>query len=97
MPLFQSGHTDGWMHYHDRTSPKLFTRFSRAFAHLCLGDPGRGSSGVHEQGINTETMTPLREGIIPTLSLVEDTVDNHFEKVKVILDQAKEYHKRYKL
>ena len=95
MPIFQSGHTDGWMHYHDRVSPLLFTRFSREFAHLCLGDVGRGSSGVHELGTNTETMTPLREGIIPTLSLVEDTVSDYFEKVKVILDQAKEYKRRF--
>jgi len=95
MPLFQSGHTDGWMHYHDRVSPLLFTRFSREFAHLCLGDVGRGSSGVHELGTNTETMTPLREGIIPTLSLVEDTVKDYFEKVKEILDQAKEYKRRF--
>ena len=95
MPLFQSGHTDGWMHYHDRVSPLLFTRFSREFAHLCLGDVGRGSSGVHELGTNTETMTPLREGIIPTISLVEDTVEDYFEKVKEILDQAKEYKRRF--
>lgn len=40
-------------------------------------------------------MTPLREGIIPTLSLVEDTVKDHFEKVKEILDQAKEYSRRF--
>ncbi len=95
MPLFQSGHTDGWMHYHDRVSPMLFTRFSREFAHLCLGDVGRGSTGVHEQGTNTETMTPLREGIIPTLSLVENTVSDYFEKVKEILEQAKEYKRRF--
>lgn len=95
MPLFQSGHTDGWLHYHDRVSPLLFTRFSREFAHLCIGDVGRGSSGVHELGTNTETMTPLREGIIPTLSLVENTVSDYFEKVKVILDQAKEYQRRF--
>ena len=95
MPLFQSGHTDGWLHYHDRVSPLLFTRFSREFAHLCLGDVGRGSTGVHEQGTNEETSTPLREGILPTLALVEDTVDDHFDRVKTILDQAKEYARRY--
>lgn len=95
MPLFQSGHTDGWMHYHDRVSPLLFTRFAREFAHLCLGDVGRGSSGVHELGTNEEIMTPLREGIIPTLSLVEDTVSNYFEKVIEILEQAKEYKRRF--
>ncbi|MBQ8407188.1 MAG: hypothetical protein IJY38_04635, partial [Clostridia bacterium] len=51
MPLFQSGHTDGWLHYHDRASELLFTRFSREFAHLCIGDLSRGSTGTHEQGI----------------------------------------------
>ena len=95
MPLFQSGHTDGWMHYHDRVSPLLFTRFAREFAHLCLGDVGSGSTGVHEQGRNTETTVPLREGILPTLALVEDTVETHFDSVKAVLDQAKEYARRY--
>ena len=95
MPLFQSGHTDGWMHYHDRASEKLFTRFAREFSHLCLGDPGRGSTGVHEQGTNTDKVAPFRKGIIPTLSLVEDTIDEHFEKVKPYLEQANEYYKRF--
>ena len=97
MPLFQSGHTDGKMHYHDRLSEKIFTQFAREFAHLSLGDPGRGSTGVHEQGTNIETSTPLRKGIIPTLALVEDTINNHFDKVKPILEQANEYYKRYLL
>lgn len=91
MPLFQSGHTEGWMHYHDRLDDELFTRFSREFAHLCLGDPSYGSTGVHEQGINTEVQTPLRKAIIPTLSLVDGSLDNGLEKTLEIIEQAKQY------
>lgn len=91
MPLFQSGHTDGRLHYHDRVSEKLFTRFSREFAHLCIGDPSRGSSGVHELGENDDRITPLRRGIIPTIALVEDTLDKAPDKVKEILKTAEAY------
>lgn len=95
MPLFQSGHTDGALHYHDRASELLFTRFSREFAHLCIGDPSRGSSGVHELGENTDRITPLRKGIIPTLALVEDTMDAATDKVKEIVELARQYERRY--
>lgn len=91
MPLFQSGHTDGKMHYHDRLNDELFGRFSREFAHLCLGDPWYGSTGVHEQGINTDIQTPLHKAIIPTLSLVDGTIANAPEKVAEIINQAKSY------
>ena len=95
MPLFQSGHTDGWMHYHDRVSDKLFTRYCREFAHLCLGDPSRGSSGVHELGTNTEISAPYRKAIIPTLSLVEDSIEVAFDEVKKIIDQANKYYDEF--
>lgn len=95
IPLFQSGHTSGEMHYHDRSSPLLFTRFSREFAHLCLGDPAHGSTGVHELGTNPEKKAPLRKGIIPTLSLVDDTLDAAPEQVEEIVQQAEEYIRRY--
>ena len=95
MPLFQSGHTDGWMHYHDRVSDKLFTRYCREFAHLCLGDPSRGSSGVHELGTNVEISAPYRKAIIPTLSLVEDSIEVAFDEVKKIIDQANKYYDEF--
>lgn len=95
MPLFQSGHTDGKLHYHDRADERLFTRFSREFAHLCIGDPSRGSTGVHEQGTNTDWRTPMRKGIIPTLALVEDSMRSGYERVKTIAADANEYARRY--
>lgn len=95
MPLFQSGHTDGKLHYHDRVSEKLFTRFSREFAHLCIGDLSRGSTGVHELGTNTDTTVPLRKAIIPTIALVEDTLDKAFDKVKQAVELSKIYQTEY--
>lgn len=95
MPLFQSGHTDGQLHYHDRFSDELFTRFSRQFGHLCIGDPSRGSTGVHELGTNTDWRTPLRKSIIPTLSLVEDSFEHGLDGIKLIVEDAKEYARRF--
>lgn len=95
MPLFQSGHTDGRMNYHDRIDEELFNKYSREFGHLCLGDPSVGSSGVHELGINTEYKVPFRKGIIPTLSLVENSLEKGEEKVKEIINQAKDYYKEF--
>ena len=91
IPLFQSGHTDGSMNYHDRINEDLFTSYAREFGHLCLGDPSRGSSGVHELGTNTEWKVPYRKGIIPTLSLVENSIGLAPEKVKEIVEDAIRY------
>ena len=95
MPLFQSGHTEGKMHYHNRLSADLFESYSREFAHLCLGDPWYGSTGVHEQGVNTDRKTPLCKAIIPTLSLVDGSVENAWDGVEEIIEQAKEYWRLY--
>lgn len=95
MPLFQSGHTEGKMHYHNRLSERLFERFSREFAHLSLGDPWRGSTGVHEQGTNSDRKTPLCKAIIPTLALVDGSTENAWDKVEEIVRQAKEYRRLY--
>ncbi len=93
MPLFQCGHTEGKMHYHDMPYEGFFTPFAREFAHLSLGDVSRGSTGCHELGYNPETMTPSRKGIIPTLALVDQTIEKEEAKVKIIIDQALEYQK----
>lgn len=95
IPLFQSGHTDGRMNYHDRIDEELFNKYSREFGHLCLGDPSVGSSGVHELGINTEYKVPFRKGIIPTLSLVEESLEKGKEKVEEIINQAKAYYAEF--
>jgi hypothetical protein len=94
-PLVQSGHTDGVLHWHDEPYGPLFDHYTRAFAHLCLGDPGRGSTGVHELGYNPIQESPLRKGIIPMVTIVEDTIETCPEGVEKIINDAKEYAKKY--
>jgi hypothetical protein len=90
-PLVQSGHTDGVLHWHDEPYSPLFDTYQRSFAHLCLGDPGRGSTGVHELGTNPIRRTPLRKGVIPTVTLVEDTLRVNPDGVLQIIEDARAY------
>ncbi len=91
LPLLQSGHTDGVLHHHDAPYAPLFDRHARSFGHLCQGDPGRGSTGVHELGRNPIRRTPVRPGVIPTLTIVEDTLTHAPEAVEAILADARQY------
>ena len=94
-PLMQSGHTDGVLHWHDQPYEDFFARYNRMFAHLCLGDPGRGSTGVHELGFNPIKEAPVRKGSIPTITFVEDTLKQASEQVRKIIADAREYHDKY--
>ncbi|PNV62056.1 hypothetical protein C0033_10405 [Clostridium sp. chh4-2] len=95
IPLLQCGHTDGKLHWHDEAYPPIFDTYTRNFGHLCLGDPGRFSTGVHELGTNPQWRTPLRKGIIPTLTIVEQTLQTSPEKVQKIIQDAKTYAARF--
>ena len=90
-PLIQCGHTDGKMHYHDDAYEPMVTPYVRAFGHLCLGDPGTLSTGVHEQGRNPEWECPYREGVIPTITIAEDPFTTNPERVEQIIRAAKKY------
>lgn len=91
-PLMQTGHTEGDLHWHDALAyPGFFDKYNRSFAHLCLGDPGRGSTGVHELGYNPITTSPLRKGVIPTVTIVEDTLQKAPAQVEKIIEAAKAY------
>ena len=95
MPLFHSGHTEGMMHYHDGIYEDMFTPYVREFAHLCLGDLATGSTGTHELGTNDDCITPFRKGVIPTLTLVGDTLDLAYDKVVEVLKQANRYKEEF--
>ena len=90
-PLMQSGHTDGVLHWHDAPYAPFFDTYHRGFAHLCLGDPGRGSTGAHELGHNPLTRAPLRQGIIPTVTIVDATLATASTAVAAIIEDAKKY------
>lgn len=95
VPLVQIGHRDTVPTYHDLPTPDPFTASNRSFGHLCLGDPAHGSTGCHEAGHNRHWRLPLRQGVIPTLTLVDDTLDTAPDRVALILQDAHEYAAKY--
>ncbi len=67
--------------------------FVRAFSHLSHPAPGRGSSGVHESGFGQFDPASLglarRDGLIPTLTVVDDTFGAHRDQMEAVIAQAK--------
>ncbi len=67
--------------------------FARFFSHLSHPAPGRGSSGVHESGFGRWDPATLsvskREGLIPTLMVVDDTFTAYREQMGAVIAQAK--------
>jgi hypothetical protein len=67
--------------------------FARFFSHLSHPAPGRGSSGVHESGFNHWDATTLslaqRDGLIPTLNVVDDTFVKYRDQMAAVIAQAK--------
>ena len=90
-PIVQSGHTEGVLHWHDKPYEDFFSKYNRQYAHLCLGDPSRGSTGVHELGYNPIIDSPIRKGIIPMVTLVEDSIESNPEGVRKIIKDAIAY------
>lgn len=71
------------------------TTFARFFSHLSHPAPGRGSSGVHEAGFGSwdpETLgLARRDGLIPTLSVVDDTFTQHRDDMAAVIRQARDW------
>lgn len=67
--------------------------FARFFSHLSHPAPGRGSSGVHESGFSRWDETTLslaqRDGLIPTLNVVDDTFTTYRQQMAAVIAQAK--------
>ena len=91
IPLLQCGHTDGVLHWHDEAYAPMFDTYARGFGHLCLGDVSRGSTGVHELGYNPIQRCPLRKGIIPTITIVDGTLEKAPLKAAEIFADANKY------
>ena len=76
LPLFPINQT--WA---DIAEPPRFddlpTRYSRFLGHLNGGAPGAGSTGVHEGGTRPPSMPIRRNGFVPSLGIVDDTMTKH--------------------
>lgn len=46
---------------------------------------------MHEAGYNAHWRLPVREGVIPTLTVVGDTLDRAPERVALVVQDAREY------
>jgi hypothetical protein len=74
---------------------QAFARYCRTFAHLMSGDPGRGSSGVHEAGITGFQLMPLARHWWQTLTLVDGSLQAAPEKAEQVIARAREYAETY--
>jgi len=67
--------------------------YARFFSHLSHPAPGRGSSGVHESGFSRWDPATLslskRDGLIPTLNVVDDTFTKYRDQMAAVIAQAK--------
>jgi hypothetical protein len=75
-------------------SPR-YAPFVRSFSHLSHPAPGRGSSGVHESGFgrfDPESLSLVRrEGLIPTLNVVDDTFTTYRDQAAAVVRRAAEW------
>lgn len=57
--------------------------------------PGRGSSGVHESGFSRfdpQTLSlPQRDGLLPTLTIVDDTYAAHRSEMIAVIREARRW------
>lgn len=90
-PLVQTGHRFNVPVYHDLPDEDLFAVSNRSFGHVNLGDAAHGSSGVHEAGYVKAWRLPVRKAVIPTMGVVEDTLDAAPERVALIIEDAHRY------
>ncbi len=72
--------------------PNNWTRkYQRRFAHVSLGEPGRGSTGVHELGYIPYRREELLQMFDwPTVGVVEDTLTLAPERVLAMIEAAQE-------
>jgi hypothetical protein len=77
----------------DKNHP--FFRYCRTAYHLATGAPGRGSTGVHELGINPYIRVSEDNPAIPTLSIVDDTLPQYSDEVETVIQVAKDWAKKW--
>jgi len=70
-----------------------FHLYCRTAAHLFCGAPGRGSTGCFESGHNPYVRPQINSKTIPTLAVVNDTLPDHQDEVKEVIEVAKGWDK----
>jgi hypothetical protein len=70
---------------------EFFHKYIRTAYHLSHPAPGRGSTGVHEQGRQKFFIPNPEDKVIPTLCVVEDTIEKYGDDVEKVIEAAKIY------
>lgn len=86
-PLSQQWHSVD----RDLRESRVLTRYARTTGHLAEGTPGRGSTGVHEKGFAPRPPDVAREGHVPVVGIVDDTLTEQPEEVAAICRWAEEH------
>lgn len=79
-PLVQHGPPAAW--------PALFARYMKGTGHLSFPAPGSGSTGVHERGFRAFHLPKLRREVLPTLTLVDNTLRDAPQQAEEIISLA---------
>lgn len=97
VPVCGEFHYDGLLEFipfYHVFSPRAVP-YARFFSHLSHPAPGRGSSGVHESGFGRFDPQTLglsrREGLIPTLTVVDDTFTTYRDQAMAVIRTAREW------
>lgn len=72
-----------------------FAPFLRTYAHNSWGDPSRNSTGVFEGGWTPFRLVPDARHVIPTLVIVDGTLERAPRAVDAVVEQARGYIARY--
>ncbi len=86
-PVSHVGGPDQW--------PEAFSKHCRTFLHLSAGDPGRGSTGVHELGYQDFRLAPDEAHWWPTLPVVDGSIERAPERAERVIEQARRYIRTY--
>ncbi len=87
---------NGEMIWHDMPYAPFYNKYNRYFGHLCLGDVANHRNGVFETGVNNSPTRLLsREGLVPTLTIMDDTIEKAPEKVIEVIGDAKAYAEKF--
>jgi hypothetical protein len=71
--------------------PEFFGRYNRGYAFNGWGDPSRDSTGVFEGGWQPFRRVPRERHLIPTLVVVDGTLERAPDAVEAVLDDARWY------
>lgn len=86
-PLVQHGPPAVW--------PELFATYMKGTGHLSFPAPGSGSTGVHERGLRPFYLPELRREVLPTLTLVDNTLRDAPQQAEEVIALARAYAARF--